>query len=107
MEHSQSRNVRSTGAPGPRHKLQDIDSVFPPLKPIGTWRVTTSSIDGMNNKPNVILRGGPADGEVTYYPALGEPMPFEDVGGGSITYVDTDELAERDGITLRVYEPEQ
>lgn len=61
----------------------------------------------MNNKPNVILRGGPADGEVTYYPALGEPMPFEDVGGGSITYVDTDELAERDGITLRVYEPEQ
>jgi len=106
MEHSQSRNVRSTGAPGPRHKLQDIDSVFP-LKPIGTWRVTTSSIDGMNNKPNVILRGGPADGEVTYYPGLGEPMPFEDVGGGSITYVDTDELAGRDGITLRVYEPEQ
>jgi hypothetical protein len=55
----------------------------------------------------VILRGWPADGEVMYYPALGEPMPFENVGGGSITYVDTDELEERYGIMLRVYEPGQ
>ena len=69
--------------------------------------MTTSSIDGMSNKTNVILRGGPVDGEVTYYPALGEPMPFEDVGGGLITYVDTDELAELDGFMLRVFWPGQ
>ena len=59
----------------------------------------------MNNKLNVILRGGPADGQATYYPAIGDPMRFEDVGGGSITYVDTDELEERDGVMLRVYVP--
>jgi hypothetical protein len=59
----------------------------------------------MPNKPNVVLRGGPADGQISYFPALGDPMPFEDVGGGSITYVDNDELEEHEGIQLRVYVP--
>jgi hypothetical protein len=57
------------------------------------------------NTPNVILRGGPADGQVAYVPSSGDPVPFEDTGGGSITYVDTDRREEREGITLRVYEP--
>lgn len=74
-------------------------------RPRRVARVLTSpSIVCMKSKPNAILRGGPADGEVTYYPALGDPMPFEDEGGGSITYVDTDQLEEHDGIMLRVYE---
>lgn len=30
-------------------------------------------------------------------------MPFKDVGGGSITYVDNGELEEHGGIQLRVY----
>lgn len=63
------------------------------------------SIVGMVNKPNVILRRGPADGEVMYCPTPGDPIPFEDEGGGSTTYLDTDQLEERDGIMLRVYEP--
>lgn len=46
----------------------------------------------MNNSPNAILRGGPANGEAIYHPALGDPLPFEDEGGGSITSFDTDEL---------------
>ena len=45
----------------------------------------------MPNKPNVVLRGGPGDGQISYFPALGDPMPFEDVGGGLIIYVDNDE----------------
>ncbi|QBX55047.1 hypothetical protein EXE58_05985 [Nocardioides seonyuensis] len=59
----------------------------------------------MDNEPNVILRGGPADGEVRRLPELGEPMPYEDEGGGSITYFDTGETAEQAGVALRVYEP--
>lgn len=59
----------------------------------------------MKNKPNVILRGGTADGQISYFPALGEPMPFEDVGGGSLTYVDVDQIEYRDGVPLRVYKP--
>jgi len=59
----------------------------------------------MPNKPNVVLRGGPGDGQISYFPALGDPMPFEDVGGGLITYVDNHELEEHEGIQLRVYVP--
>lgn len=59
----------------------------------------------MPNKPNVVMRGGPADGQISCFLALGDPLPFEDVGGGSITYVDSDELEEHDGIRLRVYVP--
>jgi hypothetical protein len=57
------------------------------------------------DEPNVILRGGPADGQVSCCAAIGDPLPFEDVGGGSITYVDTDQVEEHDGMTLRVYVP--
>jgi hypothetical protein len=59
----------------------------------------------MDDSPNVILRGGPADGRVSHCAALGDPMPVEDVGGGSITYVDADRVEEHDGRTLRVYVP--
>jgi hypothetical protein len=60
----------------------------------------------MPNNPNVVFRGGPADGQTSYIPALGEPISVEDVGGGSITYVDNDELEEHDGVGLRVYAPQ-
>ena len=53
----------------------------------------------------VILRGGPGDGQVLQAPAPGEPVPFEDVGGGSITYVDAGDVEEHDGSSLRVYVP--
>lgn len=59
----------------------------------------------MDNQPNVILRGGPADGQVRSLPVLGEPMPYEDEGGGSITYFDTGEVTETVEGALRVYEP--
>lgn len=59
----------------------------------------------MDTQPNVILRGGPADGEVRRLVDLGEPMPYEDDGGGSITYFDTGEVSELGGGTLRVYAP--
>lgn len=59
----------------------------------------------MSNKPNVIMRGGPADGQISHLPALGAPMSFEDVGGGSITYVDSDQLEDQEGVQLRVYVP--
>lgn len=59
----------------------------------------------MRNQPNVILRGGPADGQVAHSPVLGEPMPVEDVGGGSVTYVDAERVEYRDDIPLQVYEP--
>jgi len=55
--------------------------------------------------PKVILRGGPADGQVASCPVPGEPLSVEDVGGGSITYVDAGRSEEHDGDTLRVYEP--
>jgi len=32
-------------------------------------------------------------------------VPFEDVGGGSITYVDAGDVEEHDGSSLRVYVP--
>ena len=60
----------------------------------------------MPNNPNVVLRGGPGDGQISCFPGLGDPMPFEDVGGGSVTYVDSDELEEHEGIQLRVYVPQ-
>jgi hypothetical protein len=59
----------------------------------------------MSNRPNVVLRGGPANGETMHFPDLGDPLSYEDEGGGSITYLDTDRLEEHDGILLRVYEP--
>lgn len=59
----------------------------------------------MLNKPNVVMRGGPADGQTSYLPSLGDPMSFEDVGGGSITYVDSAELEEHGGVQLRIYVP--
>ncbi len=59
----------------------------------------------MPNNPNVVLRGGPGDGRISYFPTVGDPMPFEDVGGGSVTYVDSDEFEEHAGIQLRVYVP--
>ena len=59
----------------------------------------------MTNASNVILRGGPADGQVSHVAEVGEPIGIEDVGGGSITYVDTGEVEERDGVELRVYAP--
>jgi hypothetical protein len=59
----------------------------------------------MPNEPNVVLRGGPANGEMRHLPNLGDPTSYEDEGGGSITYVDTDQLEEHDGIMLRVYGP--
>jgi hypothetical protein len=40
-----------------------------------------------------------------HFPDLGDPLSYEDEGGGSITYLDTDRLEEHDGILLRVYEP--
>jgi hypothetical protein len=60
----------------------------------------------MPNNPNVVLPGGPGDGQTSYFPALGDPIPFEDVRGGSVTYVDSDELEEYEGIQLRVYVPQ-
>ena len=59
----------------------------------------------MTSEPNVILRGGPADGQTSRAPEPGAPIGVEDVGGGSITYVDTGELEQRDGRELRVYAP--
>ena len=59
----------------------------------------------MTNDPNVILRGGPADGQTSLTAEPGEPVGVEDVGGGSITYVDTGEVEQRDGRELRVYAP--
>ncbi|MGF9757646.1 hypothetical protein AAII07_20850 [Microvirga sp. 0TCS3.31] len=59
----------------------------------------------MPENPNVILRRGPGDGQISYFPTLGDPMPFEDVGGGSVTYVDSDEFEEHEGIQLRVHVP--
>lgn len=59
----------------------------------------------MPNQPNVVMRGGPADGQRAYVPVLGEPMSVEDVGGGSITYVASDRLEDDEGIELRVYVP--
>lgn len=59
----------------------------------------------MPNKPNIVMRGGPAEGQLSYVATLGDALPFEDVGGGSITYVDSDALEEHDGIQLRVYIP--
>ncbi|WP_374455730.1 hypothetical protein [Nocardioides sp.] len=56
----------------------------------------------MTHDPNVILRGGPADGHVA---EPGEPIGVEDVGSGSITYVDPGEVEQRDGRELRVYAP--
>lgn len=58
----------------------------------------------MTDTPNAVLRGGPADGEAVHTPHLGDPVPYEDDGGGSITYLPTDQVEERDGIVLRVYE---
>ena len=59
----------------------------------------------METEPNIILRGGPADGETRHLPTLGEPMPYEDEGGGSITYFDTGEVIETAAGALHVYEP--
>lgn len=59
----------------------------------------------MTNDPNVILRGGPGDGQVSSCAQVGDPIGIEDVGGGSITYVDTGEVEQRDGQVLRVYAP--
>lgn len=59
----------------------------------------------MTHEPNVILRDGPADGQTSYVADPGEPLGVEDVGGGSITYVDTGEVVQRDGAGLRVYAP--
>jgi hypothetical protein len=59
----------------------------------------------MPDTPNVVMRGGPADGQISHVRAVGDPMPFEDVGGGSITYVASDELEEHEGVQLRVYVP--
>lgn len=49
----------------------------------------------------MILRGGPADGEVTYFPSLSDPMPSNDRSGDIITYIDTDQLEELSGTMLR------
>lgn len=59
----------------------------------------------MSDDPNVILRGGPADGQTAHCAEVGEPISIEDVGGGSITYVDTGRSEHRDGRALRVYAP--
>ena len=59
----------------------------------------------MTNEPNVVLRGGPADGEILCVHALGDPVSVEDVGGGSITYVDHGERQEHEGVQLQVYVP--
>ncbi|GAA5119897.1 hypothetical protein GCM10023339_34410 [Alloalcanivorax gelatiniphagus] len=59
----------------------------------------------MDSLPNVILRGGPGDGRLDHASAPGDRLPFEDVGGGSITYVDSGRTEEHDGVLLRVYVP--
>ena len=59
----------------------------------------------MTSDTDVILRGGPADGRTARVAAAGEPLGVEDVGGGSITYVDTGQVEQRDGRQLRVYAP--
>ncbi|HEY0645004.1 MAG TPA: hypothetical protein VGD39_16365 [Nocardioides sp.] len=59
----------------------------------------------MDTTPNVVLRGGPADGQTSHVPEPGERISVEDVGGGSITYVDTEQTEEHDGVRLRVYAP--
>jgi len=59
----------------------------------------------VSNQPNVVLRGGSGDGETMHLPELGHPISYEDEGGGSITYLDTDRLEEHDGVMLRVYQP--
>ena len=58
----------------------------------------------MRTASNVLLRDGPADGQVSHVADVGEPIGVEDVGG-SITYVVTGEVEERDGVELRVYAP--
>lgn len=55
--------------------------------------------------PNALLHGGPGDGEAAYVARPDGTLSYEDVGGGSVTYVATDRTEERDGIALRVYEP--
>ena len=59
----------------------------------------------MPNQPNVVMRGGPADGQLAHVPVLGDPMPVEDVGGGSITYVASEQVEDGEGVELRVYVP--
>ena len=59
----------------------------------------------MQSEPNIILREGPAHGQMSYVHALGDPMPVEDVGGGSITSIDAGEVQGHDGVQLRVYTP--
>lgn len=60
----------------------------------------------MPNQPNVVMRGGPADGQISHTPTLGDPIPFEDVGGGLDHYVDSHELEKHEGMQLRVYLPQ-
>ncbi|GAB2859653.1 hypothetical protein [Nocardioides pacificus] len=55
--------------------------------------------------PNALLRGGPGDGELAYIARPDDTLSYEDVGGGSITYVGTGGTEERDGVTLQVFEP--
>lgn len=59
----------------------------------------------MTSDPEVILRGGPADGRTARVAATGEPIGVEDVGGGSITYIDTGQVEQHDGRELPVYAP--
>ncbi|MDZ5661720.1 hypothetical protein HN031_18035 [Nocardioides sp. zg-1308] len=54
---------------------------------------------------DVVLRGGAGDGMLAVADAAGAAVSFEDVGGGSITYVPTDRSEEHDGRQMAVYEP--
>jgi hypothetical protein len=57
----------------------------------------------MKPQANVVLRGGAADGETTFWGDVGSPISWEDGGGGSLTYVYADTTETADGTSLYVY----
>ena len=59
----------------------------------------------MHNQPNVVMRGGPADGQLAHVPVLGDPVPGEDVRGRSITALASEHVADGEGVALLVYVP--
>ena len=104
MHHKGLLHESMTPRPGPFRPMP------PRFRPRGATPSAVSlrgspRVGRMTNASNVILRDGPADGQVAHVADVGQPIGVEDVGGGSITYVDTGEVVERDGVELRVYAP--
>ncbi|WP_157953267.1 hypothetical protein [Nocardioides allogilvus] len=57
----------------------------------------------MTPQHNVVLRGGVADGQTLHCSHVGSPVEWEDVGGGALTYVGTEETETINGTTVTVY----